>query len=126
MFGYHRQGRWWPQGPAERLLWAVWSGYLAACFLYGVSTRLWMGFDDPAVELKLYQALACLAAVAFFALAGSIWGYCGVIGVAFLALTFVMAIDLRWAPLEYGITWAVVLGVVAWRLRRLKSQASET
>ena len=67
--------------------------------------------------------LAVLAALAFFALAGNFWGYCAVIGAGFLALSFVMALDLRWAPLEFGAAWACVLALLGLRLRRLGRQA---
>ncbi|HLJ93914.1 MAG TPA: hypothetical protein VKU02_12070, partial [Gemmataceae bacterium] len=32
LVGYSRRWRWRPQGAAERQLWAVWGGYLLACF----------------------------------------------------------------------------------------------
>ncbi len=123
LFGYHRGWRWRPQGAAERQLWMVWAGYLLACFVYGFSSRLALGFATR-LELKFYQALACLTAVAFFGLV-SFWGYCAVIGAAFLALSFVMALDLRWAPLEFGAVWAAVLLLMGLRLRKLGKIGSE-
>jgi hypothetical protein len=100
----------------------VWGGYLVACFVMGLSERLVWGFET-ALELTFYQGLAALTALAFFALAGNFWGYCAVIGLGWLALAFVMAIDLRWAPLEFGIAWAAVLVLLGVRLRRLGRQA---
>jgi serine/threonine-protein kinase len=36
------------------------------------------------------------------------------------ALALLMTLDLRWAPLEFGTLWAVVLGIIGMRLRRLE------
>ncbi|HLJ96463.1 MAG TPA: hypothetical protein VKU02_25040, partial [Gemmataceae bacterium] len=60
-----------------------------------------------------------LGGLAFIALAVNFWGYCALIGLAFLGLAFAMAADLLWAPLEFGATWAVVLIVLGLRLRKL-------
>lgn len=113
----HRRGRLAPQGPAERQLWAVWGGYLIACFCFGVSNRITLG-PDTAIELQLYPGLACLTALAFISIATSLWGYCAVIGAGFLILAFVMPLNLWWAPLEFGAAWGVVLLLIGFRLRR--------
>jgi hypothetical protein len=123
LVGLHRGWRWWPRGSAERQLWAVWGGYLLACFVMGLSTRIAFGLHDTALEVKLYQGLASLTALAFFALAGNLWGHCAVVGLGFLGVTFLMAADLRWAPLEFGVTWAIVLVLLGTRLRRLAAAA---
>ena len=107
--GYFRNGRWLPNGPVERHLWLVWGGFLLCCFVFGFSTRLATDLFTARVELSLYQAFAVLSALAFFALTTSYWGYCAVVALAFLALAFVMAIDLHFAPLEFGVAWAVLL-----------------
>ena len=119
--GYYRDWRWLPQGPAERHLWLVWGGYLLCCLGSGLSYRLANGLWSTEIELRLYQPLAALTALAFFALTASFWGYCMVIGLGFLALAFVMAIDLRFAPLEFGLTWGLVLILLGSRLRSLSS-----
>ena len=31
------------------------------------------------------------------------------------------AYDPRWAPIEFGVTWAAALGTIGFRLRRLAS-----
>jgi eukaryotic-like serine/threonine-protein kinase len=117
--GYHRGWQWRPRGAAERQLWAVWGGYLLACFVLGLSGRIAFGLRDTGFEVQLYQGLTVLAGLAFFALAATLWGYCAVIGLAFLGLAFVMAVDLSWAPLEFGLAWAAVLVYLGIRLRRL-------
>jgi hypothetical protein len=119
--GYFRGWRLWPRGPAERQLWAVWGGYLIACFAYGTSTWLAQGTfaQSSQFEPTRYQGLACLTALAFFVLAPTVWGYCALIGLGFFGLAFAMAADLRWAPIEFGTAWAAVLVVIGLRLRKL-------
>jgi serine/threonine-protein kinase len=118
VLGYFRDWQWAPRGAAERQLWFVWGGYILAGLTFAISGRLLFGYET-AVELQFYQGLAALTALAFFALAGNFWGYCALIGLCFLALTFVMAANLLWAPIEFGATWAVVLVLFGLRLRRL-------
>ena len=108
----------WPRGPAERQLWAVWGGYFLACFGYGLSGWAMVGMDPDRV-VAFYPGFACLTALAFFALAANFWGYCGVIGAAFLGLAFVMLAEIWLAPIAFGTAWTVVLVVVGVRLRRL-------
>ena len=72
---------------------------------------------------RLYLSLTCLTGLAFFALGATVWGSCVLIGFGFLALAFVMAIDLRWAPLLFGVAWAAVLVLIGVRLRRLARAA---
>lgn len=125
LLGYCRGWRWLPRGKDERQLWAVWSGYLVCCFALGVSSRMTLGFEENAAELKLYPGFAVLTALVFFSLAANYWGYCTVIGLGFLALTFAMIADLSWAPMEFGIAWATVLVVLGYRLRRLGRPGKE-
>jgi len=119
LVGYFRGWRFSPQGPLERHLWTVWGGYLLTCFGIGISQHLALGLWYVSVAPQLYQSLACLTALAFFALASTVWGYCAAAGFGFLALSLVMAIDLQWAPLEFGAAWATVLILIGVRLRRL-------
>lgn len=124
--GYFRRGRFWPRGLAERQLWAIWGGYLVVCFVYGISTHFKHVVEHSSVSvLDRYQGLACMTAFAFIVMAPTIWGYSIVIGVAYLLLAFVMAFDLMWAPLEFGVLWAVVLVGLGLRLRRLGRELQE-
>jgi len=123
--GWYRGWRFAPSGPAERQLWMVWGGYVLTCFAYGVSRRLILGLGESNVEMQLYQGFACLAGLAFFTLAATLWGYCAVIGAVFLGVSLLMAVDLRWAPLEFGLTWATVLIVIGLRLRALGRARAE-
>jgi hypothetical protein len=117
LVAYHRGRDLWPRGPAERQVWAVWGGYFLACFGYGLSGWAMIGLAHDRVG-EFYPGFACLTALAFFASAANLWGYCGVIGAGFLALAFVMLADLSLAPLLFGTSWAAVLVVVGRRLRQ--------
>jgi eukaryotic-like serine/threonine-protein kinase len=117
--GSARSWSWAPRGPVERLLYLVWGGYLVCCFVTGLSYRIVNGLALTRIELNLYQSFATLTALAFFSLSGTFWGHCLIIGLAFLGLAFVMAIDPAYAALEFGGMWAVVLGLLGWRLRSL-------
>jgi hypothetical protein len=114
---WYRRGRLLPATAGERYLWAVWGGYIVTCVMNGLCHRLWMGWH-PEVEAQLYQTLALLTALAFLAQAPLFWGWCYAFGGAFLLAALVMAADLRWAPLEFGATWAVVLVLIGRHLRR--------
>jgi serine/threonine-protein kinase len=118
LVAYFRGRDLWPRGPAERQVWAVWGGYALACFGYGLSGWAMVGMNHDEVG-KFYPGFACLTALAFFSMAANFWGYCGVIGAAFLALAFIMLAELSLAPLIFGAAWAVVLVVVGRRLQGL-------
>ena len=60
-----------------------------------------------------------LTALMFFSLGAVLWGGCYAFGAAFVAASFVMAADLRFAPLIFGTTCAAVLTAIGLRLRRL-------
>jgi serine/threonine-protein kinase len=120
---YFRGRDLWPRGPAERQLWAIWGGYFLACFGYGLAGWGMIGGARERAG-EFYIGFACLTALGFFASAANLWGYCGVIGVGFLGLAFVMLADLALAPLMFGAAWAAVLVVVGRRLRRAARTAA--
>jgi hypothetical protein len=78
--------------------------------LYGIENI----FQSP-----LYPCCTLFAGLAFFALGSNYWGRCYAIGLAFFGVAIVRTWDLGWAPLEFGVIWALTLGVVGLRLRRL-------
>ncbi|MFM9962498.1 MAG: serine/threonine protein kinase [Planctomycetaceae bacterium] len=119
--GWFRDWQWRPHGTAERQVWSIWGGYLVACLTMGLSMRMRLGFDN-AVEAQLYQPLSCLTGLAFVAQAGQFWGRSLLIAAAFFALPFVMAIEIRFAPLEFAGLWSIVLFIFARRLKRLSEQ----
>jgi len=46
-------------------------------------------------------------------------GGCYAFAAAFFGLTLLMNLDLRWAPIEFGVLWAAVLTTIGFRMRRL-------
>jgi serine/threonine-protein kinase len=104
---------------AERLMWSIWIGYALTLFAVGFAHWIVVGAWVPAQEFKLYPPIAAVTGMAFFVLGCSYWGWCYAFGLAFHVLALVMALDLRWAPLEFGILWAVALVIIGLRLRRL-------
>jgi hypothetical protein len=105
-------------------MWSVWLGYILANLLIGTTSRLMLGLGDD-LEVYLYPHLAAVTVLAFFALASSYWGWCYAFGAAFFVLAYVMVLDLRWAPVEFGALWAAVLVVIGLRLRRLDREARQ-
>jgi hypothetical protein len=124
LLGWFRRGKGLvPSSLAERHMWSVWLGYIAACILVGITARLTRG-TDVRLELTLYPTLAAITGLAFFALASSYWGMCYAFGTAFFVLALVMTQTEDWAALEFAALWAVVLVTIGVRLRRLHHRGS--
>src|SRR5262249_47251871 len=81
---------------AERLLWSVWLGYVAACMAVGHLMRVIFGMD-AVYQKTVYPFFAILSGFAYFVLGSSYWGKLYAIAAAFFVLAFVMLIDLEWA-----------------------------
>lgn len=107
---------------AERLMWSVWIGYLVAVFASAGAHWINAGGWRPETELQLYCPTAALTGLAFFSLGSRYWGWCYAMGLVFCGLAPVMALALRWAPLEYGLVWGVCLVIIGVRLQRLGSE----
>jgi serine/threonine protein kinase len=132
VFWRHRQHNLWPTSIAERQLWTIWIGYLAATlvifwvnhllFSQGILTG---GSEAPQhwLELCTYPAAAVLSGIGFFVMGSSFWGRCYALGVGFFALAVAMTFRLDWAPFEFGVAWGTTLGVIGWRLRSLSQPA---
>jgi hypothetical protein len=110
-----------PTTGAERLMWSVWIGYVLTVYAIGFAHWIVAGGWFTAGELKLYPPLAAVTGMAFFVLGCSYWGWCYAFGLAFHLLALLMPLDLRWAQLEFGMLWAVVLTAIGTRLRRLSA-----
>jgi serine/threonine protein kinase len=110
----------WPTNSVERLLWAVWVGYLLTFLsLFWVMQILGHG------HLEIYGVVTAVSGLAWFAMGGHAWGGCYVIGATFLFLAPVMALmsGSNWAPFWFGTLWAVsllTLGHRYWSLGRSK------
>jgi hypothetical protein len=74
----------------------------------------------------MYQVFATLAALTFFALGSVFWGWCYAFGVLFLVVAVCMAAAMSYAPLMFGITWAMILMAFGLRLRRLAREVALT
>ena len=115
-----RRGHVLPRTAAERQLWSITCGYAVACFGGSLALRFSSGWGvNNSVEPMMYQLFATLAALTFFALGSVFWGWCYGFGVLFILLSFLMAAALPFAPLMFGVTWAAILALFGWRLRRL-------
>jgi len=128
VFWRHRKRNLWPTSVAERQLWTIWIGYLAATLvIFGVNHFLYSrgiltgGSEAPAhwLELCTYPPAAVLSGLGFFFMGSSFWGRCYALGAGFFALAIGMTFRLDWAPFEFGIAWGTTLGVIGWRLRSL-------
>ncbi len=106
----------WPTNAAERLIWAVWVGYLLTFgSLYWVMRVLDHG------HLEVYGVATAVGGLAWFAMGGHVWGGCYLIGGAFLLLAPAVALQAGspWAPFCFGALWSaalLILGHRCWRL----------
>jgi hypothetical protein len=122
---FARRGQILPRTAAERQLWSITCGYAAACFGGSMALRLSLGWiPDGSVEPVMYQLFAVLAALTFFALGSVFWGWCYGFGVLFLVVASCMAAAMSYAPLMFGITWALILVAFGLRLRRLAREVA--
>jgi hypothetical protein len=114
-----------PASAAERLLWSVWIGFIAACFLASGITHRLAGMDAM-YRGDYYPIYALFSGMALIVLGSSYWGWLYAFGTAFFALALVMTIDLRLAVLEFGALWTVTLCSIGVRLRRLGREREQS
>jgi eukaryotic-like serine/threonine-protein kinase len=123
-----------PANAAERQVWLIWLGALAAFGTSALASRLLIrggvlvaGPDAPAgwEEVVAYPAAAAVSGLAFFIMGGSYGARYYVISLAFFALALVLPLPLflEWAAPAYGLVWALSLVAVARYLRRLSGTA---
>jgi serine/threonine-protein kinase len=124
---FARRGEVLPRTGTERILWSITCGYAAACFGGSLALRLSLGWwDNAGAEPIMYQLFASMAGLMFFALGSVLWGRCYAFGVLFLGVACLMAAAMPYAPLMFGVTWAVILAAFGLRLRRLAREAAVT
>jgi tRNA A-37 threonylcarbamoyl transferase component Bud32 len=111
-----------PQTPAERLMWSIWIGYALCNQVIAIVYRMRVGWAT-ALEGELYPLFAAVTGAVFVILGSSYWGGCYLLALVFYALPFLMNLDLRWSPLEFGGVWALTLLLIGLRLRRLSVDA---
>jgi serine/threonine protein kinase len=123
LFWYYRGSRTFlPTSSAERQLWSIWLGYLAAfAIAWLISHELTTG--DQWNELREYPFSAVLTGLAFFAMGSNYWGQCYTFGLAFFGLALVMPLKLDWAPLEFGTLWSLVFIALGLHVRRIGKEA---
>jgi hypothetical protein len=108
-----------PTNVAERQLWSIWLGYLAAFAVTVVVDAQLVGHNAELNELRHYCSSAVLSGLAFFVMGSSYWGRCYAIGVGFFALACLMTLSANWAALEFGIAWSLTLLGIGLHVRRL-------
>ncbi len=111
-----------PTSTAERQLWSIWIGYLVAFVISSLVNREFLGAEGQPgahVELRHYPFASILTGLAFFVMGSQYWGRCYAIGLGYFALAALMPLQLRWAPLEFGVMWGVTLGGLGLYLRRI-------
>jgi hypothetical protein len=106
---------------AERLMIAVWLGYVASVLVLALNFRLVAGWTAEA-DLTLYPLIAAVTGMPFLILGSCYWGWCYAFGGAFYGLALLMTYDPRWAPIEFGVLWAATLATIGFRLRRLATK----
>jgi hypothetical protein len=110
-----------PTSTAERLMKAVWLGYVVTVLVIALHFRIVAGWT-PEADLIMYPLITAVTGMPFFILGSCYWGSCYAFAAAFLGLSLLMPFDPRWAPIEFGLLWAVVLGIIGFRMRRLATK----
>jgi serine/threonine protein kinase len=108
----------WPTNAVERLLWAVWVGYLLT-----FASLFWVMQVLRHDHLQIYGVVTAVSGLAWFTMGGHVWGGCYLIGGAFLLLAPLIALRAGdpWSPFYFGALWCaalLVLGHRYWKLGR--------
>ncbi|NND97278.1 MAG: serine/threonine protein kinase, partial [Pirellulaceae bacterium] len=93
-----------PRTVAERPVWSIWMGYLAA--LAVVNLLLVIGGIDRAA---LFPLAAAMSGFGFIAMSGHVWGGSAILGLAFLVVAVVSAFWMTAGSLLFGTMWLVSL-----------------
>lgn len=93
-----------PTKSAERLIWAVWIGYLLALATVNAA-RLVFGHDHR----EIYAPSAALAGFGFLIVGAHVWGGGYVVGLMFMIAAPLLAMYPDIAPLAFGALWAGAL-----------------
>jgi serine/threonine protein kinase len=129
LFRYRPHSLFLPTSSAERVVWAVWLGYMLAFgSMFVVMHVLGSGAEHP--HLHVYGPATALSGMAFFIMGAHVWGGCYIIGVLFLALAPAMAhyTASLWAPMWFGTMWGTalfILGARYWVLGKSMADGAE-
>jgi len=119
VFWSYRRDWYPPRGGPSRQLWALWLGYVAGSIVLAGTGRLMATQEQPFNDMMLYPQMAVLGGIGFIMMGGSYWGYCYLMGAAFLAIALLMTLNLTLAPLLFGIVWGTCLAAWGVHLRKL-------
>jgi hypothetical protein len=114
-----------PRTTAERQLWCLLGGFVAACVLLGLADRLMAAPGRPHEPLRMYPAFAVLSGLTFLVLGSSYWGMCYLFAAGFWALALVLPLYVEMGPAGFGMTWTAALVTIGVRLRRLGARAGQ-
>jgi hypothetical protein len=115
---------------AERQVWLIWLGALLAYGAIGLVRLLLFHFDlliaGPAApnylsEWVSYPFFAIVSGLAFFVMGGSYGGRYYIISMGFFVLALLLPWCLAWAPLAFGLLWALCLVWIASHLSRSRA-----
>src|SRR5262249_49574659 len=76
---YRPHASFWPSNDVERLIWAVWVGYLLT-----FASLFWVMQILEHDHLEIYGVAAAVSGLAWFIMGGQVWGGCYLIGLVFL------------------------------------------
>lgn len=108
-------------GSAERQMLSMWVGFFVSCYLVLVVAYLLATPERPLDELRIYPHLAIISGLIYFVMGSNYWGHCYAFAVSFFLLALIMPLQLLWAPLGFGVLWAICLMLIGRRLRSLVS-----
>jgi serine/threonine protein kinase len=139
LFWINRRSRLLPTSAAERELWTIWIGYFVTYAFIVIVVRLLAHFEivqahtewraaQYILELLPYPFIALVSGLAFFIMGANYWGRFYAIGMAFLISAPLMALDLTYSPLIFGVLWGVVLVSMGIHLRQqgIRQQEART
>lgn len=93
-----------PRTVAERPVWSIWVGYLAA--LGVVNLMLALGDID---RRALFPLAAAMSGFGFIAMSGHVWGGSAIFGLGFFGVALVSVYLINIAPLLFGTMWLISL-----------------
>ncbi len=103
-----------PRSVAERPVFSIWLGYLAALFV--LNLVLFIGQLDP--DALLFPIAAALSGFGFIAMAGHVWGGSAIFGLAFMSISLLAVTFPAAAPLMFGTAWLISLIALGRHYRR--------
>ena len=119
--GLARDGSFWPRAAAERPVWSIWLGYITS--LGCINLFALAGAIDAALLLPI---AAVLSSFGFIAMAGTVWGGSGLIGLGFLVVAGMTLWSPSSAPLWLGGGWLAALLVLSSHYRRVARDQSQS